>query len=137
EEKLQDEITRRGLILLELKRRGQTNSTVIEVIVDNETGVTLDELTDLSRWISSLLDENSDSIKGRYRLEVSTAGFDRPLEHLWQYRKNKGRLLNVDFSDDGNSVQSGVFRLIDVTPDAVTLAPYNKKNKKKEVDPQI
>ena len=78
EGRLRDEVTRRGLVLLEIKRRGERGSTVIEVIVDSEEGVKLDDLTELSRWTSALFDEAEDAIPGRYKLEVSSAGLDRP-----------------------------------------------------------
>ena len=99
EEKLRAEVERRGLILLDLVQRGQRNSKVLEVIIDSEQGVGLDELTELSRWIGGLFDEHEDAVPGRYRLEVSSGGLDRPLQFDWQYRKNIGRLIKLSFKD--------------------------------------
>jgi len=118
EARLREEIGRRGLILLEVGRRGKGGTSVIEVIVDSERGATLDELTDLARWTSTLLDEAESDLPGRYRLEVTTPGLDRPLEHLWQYRKNIGRLLKLVYDVEGTRATRR-FRLLDVTDTAL------------------
>ena len=93
EQRIAEAVGERNLYLLEILRRGRQNSTVLEVIVDAEEGVDLDALAELSRSVGGILDEEEEAIKGRYRLEVSTPGLDRPLKHDWQYRKNIGRLI--------------------------------------------
>jgi ribosome maturation factor RimP len=133
EERLRQEVERRGLVLLELHRRGQRNSSVLEVIVDSEHGVALDELTELSRWVGALLDANEDAIPGRYRLEVSSGGLDRPLEYEWQYRKNIGRLVKVTFDDETGARQTKIFRLIDTAPDGITVEPIQSRGKARTV----
>ncbi len=117
------------MILLELKRRGERGTSVIEVIVDSESGVKLDEITELSRWTGALLDEAEESIPGRYRLEVSSAGLDRPLEHRWQYSKNIGRLLKLTYDDETGNRATGLFELVDLDGDMLILQPRNAKGK--------
>ena len=128
---LREEIERRSLVLLELRRRGEHNTSVVEVIVDSEKGVTLDEITELSRWISSLFDEAAEAIPGRYRLEVSSAGLDRPLEHEWQFRKNLGRLIKLTFDDEAGTRKTEVFRLLEIASGdgTLTVGPKAKKTK--------
>jgi ribosome maturation factor RimP len=129
ERRLRQEIERMGLVLLDLKRRGQQNTTVIEVIVDADRGVTLDELAELTRWVSALLDEVEAAIPGRYRLEVSSAGLDRPLEHDWQFRKNVGRLVKITFDDDEGRRKTEVYRLLESTGENLTVGPKAKNAK--------
>ena len=119
--RLREEIARPGLVLLALVQRGERNTTVLEVIVDSEKGVDLDEIAELSRWTSAALDEVEEKLPGRYRLEVSSAGLDRPLEHLWQYRKNVGRLIKITFDDEKAGVRTETFRLTAVTDDGLNL----------------
>ena len=59
---------------------------ILSVYAENrKTGkLTLEECTNISREISPLL-EVEDPIEGRYRLEVSSAGIDRPLFKLEDY----------------------------------------------------
>jgi ribosome maturation factor RimP len=119
--RLREEIARRGLVLLALVQRGERNTTVVEIVVDAEKGVDLDEIAELSRWTSAMLDEVEEKLPGRYRLEVSSAGLDRPLEHLWQFRKNIGRLMKITFDDEKAGARTDTFRLLDVTDEGLSL----------------
>ena len=121
EVRLREEIARRDLVLLALLQRGQRNTTVLEIIDDAERGVDLDEIAELSRWISALLDEVEEQLPGSYRMEVSSAGLDRPLEHHWQFRKNIGRLLKITFDDEKAGVRTEVYRLTAMDDDGLSL----------------
>ncbi|HVK39035.1 MAG TPA: hypothetical protein VNA88_10915 [Candidatus Kapabacteria bacterium] len=128
ERRLREEVERRGLILLELKRRGERGSTVIEIIIDSESSdVNLDELAEVNRWASDLFDEIEDELPSRYRLEVSTPGLGRPLEFAWQYRKNVGRLMKISYRDESDTVRSDVFRLAEVAGTTLILAPAGRR----------
>ncbi len=129
EARLRDEITRRGLVLLDLKRRGERGSSILEIVIDSEAGVKLDDLTELSRWTSELLDEADESLPGRYKLEVSSGGLDRPLEHLWQYRKNVGRFLKVTFDNDEGISRTELVRLVEVSDNSLLVEPKAGKPK--------
>ena len=133
EARLRDEVARRGLVLLDLKRRGERGTTVIEIVIDSEAGVKLDDLTELSRWTSALFDEAEEEIPGRYKLEVTSAGLDRPLEHLWQYRKNVGRLLKLTFEDESGMRKTELFRLSAVDDDSLSVTPKSQKNGRSKV----
>ena len=63
--------------LVDLQLRGQPNSQVLSVYVDTDTGITMEQIAEISREIEGILDlENA--IAGRYRLDVSSPGIDRP-----------------------------------------------------------
>lgn len=121
-------------IVLEIIRRGHTNSTVVEVIVDAVDGVGLDRLTTMSREINLLLDEDEEAIHGHYRLEVSTPGLDRPLEHSWQFRKNVGRLVRVSSRDPEGKKSTSLYRLLEVAEDLLRLQPMKEKKKGKPAE---
>lgn len=129
EAKIAEIATEHGAILLEIIRRGHTNSTVVEVIVDAVDGVGLDRLTVISREINNLLDEDEEVIRGRYRLEVSTPGLDRPLEHSWQFDKNIGRLVRITSLDDQGKKGTALFRLLEVSDGHLRLQPMKAKGK--------
>ncbi|MCS7082175.1 MAG: ribosome maturation factor RimP [Bacteroidota bacterium] len=87
--------------LIEVVVRGVPHSRVVTIYVDTERGITADECAALSLEVEQRLDLE-DFIGGRYRLEVSSPGVDRPLAWPWQYRKNIGRLLRVRYlASDG------------------------------------
>ena len=77
----------KGIYLVEIELRGHINNQVLSVYADTETGITMQQITEISREISDILDIE-DLIKGKYRLNISSPGIDRPLTEPWQYRRN-------------------------------------------------
>lgn len=80
--------------LIDLTLRGSRGRTIVEVFIDAEQGVTTGLCADVSREIAGVIDA-AGWIQGSYHLEVSSPGIDRPLKHLWQYRKHVGRPVTV------------------------------------------
>ena len=108
----------RAVHVLEITVRGSSHRRVIEIFVDSEDGVDFEICRKLSAEIGELIDGKS-VFPAAYRLDVSSPGIDRPLRHVWQYRKNIGRLLDVSLREGG----SAKGRLIDVSDSALTLEP--------------
>ena len=67
---------------------------VLQVTVDREGGVDLEALTDANRAVSPLLDD-LDPIPGRYSLEVSSPGIERPLRTPAHFAKAIGATVTV------------------------------------------
>ena len=68
------------------------------VIIDGDKGVTIEDCANLSRALSSKLDEE-DLIPDNYTLEVTTPGIEFPLKLKRQYLKNVGRGFKVTLKD--------------------------------------
>lgn len=66
----------RGLHLYDVEHVGAT----LRVLVDRPGGVDLDLLAQVTRELSSALDA-ADPVSGRYTLEVSSPGLERPLRN--------------------------------------------------------
>ncbi len=75
-------------------------SGVLGIYAENpKTGkLTLAECTDISREISPIL-EVEDPINARYRLEVSSAGIDRPLFKPEDYKKYHGLEVKIELDE--------------------------------------
>ncbi len=84
--------------LVDIELRGHLNNRVLTIYADTEAGITLEEITTLTREISDLLDVH-DVIPGSFRLEVSSPGVNRPLTQPWQFRKNIGRFLKIKLTE--------------------------------------
>ena len=85
------------LFLVDLVLKGQKGSYSLWVYVDAEKGgVNLDECANISEELGVLL-EAHDIIKGRYRLNVSSPGVDRPLMDKRQYFSKIGRNASVKY----------------------------------------
>ncbi len=69
-----------------------TESFKIIVTLDGDNGVALQDCIDISRSI----DNNLDREEHDFSLEVASAGVSSPLKHIRQYKKNIGRILQVE-----------------------------------------
>ena len=79
-----------GLELVDCEMR----SGIFQVTVDREGGVDLEGLTDANRVVSARLDE-IDPFPGRYSLEVSSPGIERPLRTPAHFAKAVGATISV------------------------------------------
>ena len=70
----------------------------VRIYIDKPEGVSIDDCTNVSHFLSDALDLDPELIEGAYTLEVSSPGLDRPLKSLADFLRNKGRLLRVNRS---------------------------------------
>jgi len=106
---------------VEVDVRGSGGSRVVDIYVDSDGGLSVEKLAELNREIGFLLDVE-DLIPGRYKLNVSSPGLDRPLRLPRQYRKNIGKPLRVHFhKSDGSGTTELEGVLIDVGEEAIEL----------------
>lgn len=106
-----------GLDVLEVRYVRQGKHWILRVVVDRpEGGVTLRECEELSRQLNYELDV-ADLIPGSYLLEVTSPGVDRPLKDWRDFRRVKGRQVEI-FLNNGKSLTGTV---VDVDPETVFL----------------
>ncbi|MFQ5556240.1 MAG: ribosome maturation factor RimP [Acidimicrobiales bacterium] len=72
---------------------------VVRVLVDAPDGVAIDRIARLTRAISRSLDEH-DPVPGRYTLEVSSPGLERPLHTLEHWRCALGADVKIKTKPD-------------------------------------
>ncbi len=95
---VEEVIAASNLFLVDLVVRGRKGSRVVEVFLDSDEALTVDVLAEASREIGFLLDVE-EVIDGKYRLNVSSPGLDRPLRLPRQFRKNQGRTLRLRYRE--------------------------------------
>jgi ribosome maturation factor RimP len=95
--------------------------SVVRVVVDSDTGVSLDEVAEASRLLSEELDRVDEAqpslLAGAYVLEVSSPGVDRPLTEPRHWRRNVRRLVTAHLRE-GAPVTG---RVVEAGDDAVVL----------------
>ena len=67
----------------------------LRVVVDAEGGIDLDHITNISRGVSRLLDENDELVPDSYNLEVTSPGLERKLRRPRHYEKAIGRPVRI------------------------------------------
>jgi ribosome maturation factor RimP len=85
-----------GLELFDIElNKGQGQGT-LRIAIDKAdgTGVDLDAITAATRAVNDVLDE-TDPIEGRYNLEVSSPGLERPLRTPEHFRRFVGTAISV------------------------------------------
>ena len=85
-------VTDHGAELVDVEISGSGTYSV-RLLVHHEDGVNLVLCSEISRELADLFDVE-DPIPGRYRLEVTSPGLDRPLSTDDDFRRAQRRLLN-------------------------------------------
>jgi ribosome maturation factor RimP len=130
-----------GLVVEELRLTPAGKRRILKVLIDRDPyaertgsggaplpapdepidGLSLDEVAEASRLVSEQLDRLSgeaDPLEGTpYTLEVSSPGIERPLTLPRHYRRNVGRLVDLETAD-GSTLRC---RITAATPDSVTV----------------
>jgi ribosome maturation factor RimP len=97
-ELLDGEFARAGYEIEDVLIDGRAEPPRITVIADGDKALDLDTVAALSRSASSLLDAVN-GIDGRYVLEVSSPGVDRPLTTDKHFRRARGRKVELALTD--------------------------------------
>lgn len=105
--------------------------SLLKVIIDKDSGVTIDDCERMSKSLGALLDVE-DLIKTPYTLEVSSPGIDRPLVKPRDFQKNIGRLIRVVTKDKIENQTFFIGRLSDVGENWIRLT-FDKKGKSKDL----
>ncbi|TFG96826.1 MAG: hypothetical protein E4H13_11705, partial [Calditrichales bacterium] len=90
------------------------------VIVDTDTGVTLDQCQILSRKIADLFFQKEVFGDGYYRLEVMSPGVNKNLEAPYEFKRSIGKMLKVKFQEN-DQVHSATGTLVQFENDAIIL----------------
>jgi ribosome maturation factor RimP len=98
-EVLTDPLSAAGLDLeaVELSQAGKRR--MLRVAVDQDGGVTLDDIAEATREVSRILDDSDVMGSAPYTLEVTSPGVDRPLALPRHWRRNRGRLVKATLTD--------------------------------------
>ena len=106
--------------LIDLEFKGKKGNQVLRVFVDTEGGITLKQCEQISREISDFLDQK-DLISGKYRLEVSSPGIDRPLKTYRDFKRNLSRKVRIEFFNQDRELETKIGTIHSVQEDQVTL----------------
>jgi ribosome maturation factor RimP len=83
-----------GYEFVGVEQAGVGAGTILRVYIDSADGIMLHDCEKVSRQLSALLDVE-DPISGRYTLEVSSPGLDRPLMKLEDFQRFEGEKARI------------------------------------------
>lgn len=112
-ELIQPYLLAQGVELVDMElTQPQRGRSTLRLFVDRpEGGITLDEITRVSRVVGELLDVH-DPISSSYTLEVSSPGLTRKLKKPQDYERYTGRLVRLTTRSpwQGKQVHRGILK---------------------------
>ena len=114
---IQEIVTRSGYECVHVGVRTDFGRMKIQILIDTLGGINVDDCEEVSRHVNKFLDENSDLPeldKGRYYLEVSSPGVERPLYTLEDYTRFSGREARIKLSQliEGRKTFTGIIQAV-------------------------
>jgi ribosome maturation factor RimP len=114
-----------GMELVDIEYKREGRQMVLRFFIDKTGGITLDDCAEVSRELSAILDVE-DIIPGKYFLEVSSPGLNRPLKKESDYLRHIGRLVKIKTfellpDDAGNKRKTFLGELTGFTDGTVTI----------------
>lgn len=125
EELLEPAVVALGLELVGSELVARSGSSLLRVYIDSPNGVSIDDCERVSKQIAAILDVE-DPIKGKYLLEVSSPGLDRPLFKLAHYTQFIGAMVKLKLAAPINNRRNFVGQLMAVDGQKIELLVDNK-----------
>ncbi|MES0372143.1 MAG: ribosome assembly cofactor RimP [Mariprofundaceae bacterium] len=91
--------------ILRVRIGGSEGSQLVQVLADRKGGVDSDALARISRGLALQLDVE-DLIEGKFRLELSSPGFNWPLETTADFERYRGDWIKVTFKDGSEHAEA-------------------------------
>ena len=91
-------VEKRGIDLEEVVIKPAGRRSIVQIFIDRDGGVDLDLVAEVSREISDALDSTDVLGNSSYALDVGSMGVDRPLTLPRHFRRNVGRLVEVELA---------------------------------------
>jgi len=106
-----------------------SSSNVIHIMVDSDTGISINQIVEISRFVESNLDREVED----FELSVFSAGLSEPLSLVRQYKKNIDKEIDVLLTS-GQKLTGILIKADDQGIDLeVTTKEKSEGSKKKEL----
>ena len=109
-----------GYELIEIEHFPNPKHGVLRLYIDKEGGVNVDDCSTVSRQISALIDVE-EPINGKFNLEVSSPGSDRPLRRLKDFQRFVGSLVKLKSVMPMDGQRNFKGRLLEATEETVVI----------------
>ena len=110
-------VEKRGIDLEEVVIKPAGRRSIVQIFIDRDGGVDLDLVAEVSREISDALDSTDVLGNNPYTLDVGSMGVDRPLTLQRHFKRNVGRLVEVELSNGSSFVD----RILEVDEGTITF----------------
>lgn len=109
-----------GYELVGLEFHPRRDGSLLRVYIDGENGITLDDCQRVSHQLGGVLDVE-DPIAGRYTLEISSPGLDRPLFEPRHFARFAGSEVRLQLRELLDGRRKLIGRLLGMRDDDVAI----------------
>ena len=115
-------VTGLGYELIEIEHYPNPKHGVLRLYIDKTdgSGIQVQDCSAVSRQLSALIDVE-EPIRGRFNLEVSSPGMDRPLKRLKDYNRFIGETVKIKTSMPLDGQRNFKGRLLSADADSVVI----------------
>ena len=126
---IEEKVKELGYTYLSVSFLKENSNDVLRVTVDRDESISLDDIVKVNEVISPLIDE-ADLIKGRYMLDVTTLGVEKPIE-ISSLEKYVDKYINIHINNPykGLNILEGYLR--EVSDKEICLEYFVKGKKTK------
>ncbi len=122
ESEIFDLVEKMGFDVVGVELVGEGGRTILRVYIDCIGGVNISDCEQVSRRLSTFLDENYDYLfDGRYYLEVSSPGVNRPIFKREDYERFIGKRIKVKLLEPLDDKRGYTGKLLDVDNEGIRL----------------
>jgi ribosome maturation factor RimP len=122
--------------MIDLIIRGDRSNKIVEVYIDNETGVEVDNLSKINRDLNEVIEKKYEG-KDISKLVVSSPGVERVFKYIWQLKKHIGRVIDVILSSD-EKLAGKLLEVQDNSENYIIIDTNDiSKQKKKNAEPEL
>ena len=86
-----------GYELIEIEYQPNPKYGVLRLFIDKASGIQVEDCSAVSRQISAVIDVE-DPVSGKFNLEVSSPGMDRPLRRAEDFQQFSGEVVKIKTS---------------------------------------
>lgn len=122
-----------GYELLGTEHITNGKASTLRIYIDSERGINLDDCSRVSQQVEGVLDVN-DPIRGRYNLEVSSPGLDRPLFTLEHFQRFIGATVKIKLREKLADKRNFVGQIIEVEDGIINIKDTAGSNYKIPAD---
>ncbi len=114
---IEEIVSRSGYECVHVGIRSDFGRMKVQILIDSLGGINVDDCEAVSKRVNKFLDENAEMPeldKGRYYLEVSSPGVERPLYTLNDYTRFQGREARVRLNGllEGRKTFTGIINSV-------------------------
>ena len=121
-----------GFILYDVIYEKENNEWFLRVIIDrDDREITLDDCVEITEKLNPILDEE-DPIKNEYMFEVASAGAEKELRSVEDYKKSIEKYVYVKVKEEVEHTLEVLGTLVEVNEDSLTVK-INLKGRMKNV----